>query len=274
MFTTIDQQPIAKLSKADLVEKVVGRSLGLEFPERKPPTDAPNILEVKNMQLDKDSPKVDFTLKKGEILGVFGLVGAGRTEIMRALLGIDSCHNKEVIYKGTRINISDPGTAYKYGIGLLPEDRKSEGLLLPFSVTDNISLNNLPNGIIRYKKLYENAFDKIKKLSIKTPNQLFPVVNLSGGNQQKVVLAKCLSTSPRVLIIDEPTNGIDVGAKSNIHKLIRSLSDEGLAVIVVSSDLLEVLAVSDRVVVMKKGRMSAVLENKNLSQNDVMKYAI
>lgn len=271
---TIDQQPIKQLTREALIEKVVGRSLGLEFPNRNPLTDKKNILEVKNMQISKDGPTINFSLKKGEILGFFGLVGAGRTEIMRALLGIDRCVHKEVFYKGTRINISNPSIAYNYGIGLLPEDRKSEGLLLSFSVLDNISLNNLPKGVINYNSLVINSIEKIKMLSIKTPDSFTPVINLSGGNQQKVIIARWLSTNCDILIFDEPTRGIDVGAKAEIYKIMDELTKQGKSIIMISSEMEEIFGISDRILVIKQNNIQAELDKISTTPNQVMSYAV
>ncbi len=268
---------IGDISDDELIHAMVGREVSMIYT---PPsyTDGKVVLQAKNLSKKGHFKNISFDLKEGEILGFAGIVGAGRTELMEALFGVTQFDEGELTIDGVSVKFKTPYEACGHKLAFVPEDRKGQGLVLYTSVHDNINMlvseykNN--RGFLDFKWMKFNTENWMKQLEVR-PNLPDMLTALqSGGNQQKVVLAKCLSTSPRVLIIDEPTNGIDVGAKSNIHKLIRSLSDEGLAVIVVSSDLLEVLSVCDRVVVMKKGRMSAVLDNKNLTQNDVMKYAI
>ncbi len=271
---TIDQQPIKSLNKSQLVEKVIGRTLGLDFPKREDiDKNTPIVLDVKNLQLSKSTPKVNFSLRKGEILGFFGLVGSGRTEIVRAIIGADACYHKEIILNGQAVSINNPAVAYRLKIGLLPENRKEEGVILPFSVSDNIYLNNKDGCFINYQYMHKNATDKVKLLSIKTPDVNTPVVNLSGGNQQKVIIARWLSTDCDILIFDEPTRGIDVGAKDEIYKIMDELTKQGKSIILISSEMEEILGISDRIIVLKQNKIQAELPKK-VTEAEVMAYAV
>ncbi|MDI3543517.1 MAG: ribose transport system ATP-binding protein [Candidatus Atribacteria bacterium] len=236
------------------------------------------ILEVRNLSRSTIFKDASFYLKKGEVLGIAGLVGAGRTEIIRALFGVDTKTSGEIFIGGEKVEIKSPNDAVRLGIGLVPEDRKLQGLILSMAVYENISLPNLPfmfpNGIIDSKKEYSLAEDLVKKLSIKTPSIFQIVNNLSGGNQQKVVLAKWLALKPRVLILDEPTRGIDVGSKAEIHRLIDNLAKEGIGIILISSELPEILALSDRILVISKGRITKELKREEANQETIMQYAI
>ncbi|MGL4986255.1 MAG: ATP-binding cassette domain-containing protein, partial [Treponemataceae bacterium] len=256
------------------IQQVIGRSLGLSFPpKRNLPTTVPIVLEVKNLQLAAENNPVSFSVKKGEIVGVFGLVGSGRTEMMRAIIGADSKHAGNIFLNGKEITILNPRDAYKYGIGLLPEDRKTQGLILPFSVEENISLNNIKKEWIDFKYTQDNARKKIGALSIKTPNSQTPVVNLSGGNQQKVIISRWLSTNCEILIFDEPTRGIDVGAKDEIYKIMAELTEQGKSIILISSELEEILGMSDRILVIRQNDIQAELSG-TVQEAEVMAYAV
>ncbi len=270
---TIDQKPIASLTKDQLIEKVIGRSLGFDFPQKEYTPCDENVLEVTDIQLLKHTPTLNFNLRRGEILGFFGLVGSGRTELMRALIGADSVVRKEVTLRGKKVTIKNPSMAYKLGIGIIPEDRKTEGLILPFSVGENIYLNNQNGALADFKYLKDNAADKIGKLRIKTPGGATPVVNLSGGNQQKVVIARWLSTTCDILIFDEPTRGIDVGAKDEIYRIINDLAKQGKSIIVITSEMEEVIGISDRIMVLKQNNIVAELPS-GTDQNKIMAYAV
>lgn len=271
---TISQDSVKNITVEKLVEQVCGRTLGLKFPKkRRFEENSENILSIKNLMLSVKSEPINFDLKKGEILGIFGLVGSGRTEIMRAIIGADNKHSIEVYINGKKTNIKDPSDAYRNGIGLLPENRKTQGLILPFSVSDNISLNNMEKEIIDFSHIKENSLDKIKKLSIKTPDEYTQVMNLSGGNQQKVIISRWLSTKCDILIFDEPTRGIDVGAKDEIYKIMNELVNEGKSIIMISSELEEVLGLSDRIIVIKQNCIKATLQG-NATETEVMKYAV
>lgn len=271
---TISQSSIKNTTVEKLVEQVCGRTLGLKFPKKRHlEKDVQNVLSIKKLMLNQKSKPIDFDLKKGEILGIFGLVGSGRTEIMRAIIGADSKHYIEVYINGKKTNIKSPSDAYKNGIGLLPENRKTQGLILPFSVSDNISLNNMEREIIDFSYIKENSLDKIQKLSIKTPDRQTKVITLSGGNQQKVIISRWLSAKCDILIFDEPTRGIDVGAKDEIYKIMNELVNEGKSIIMISSELEEIIGLSDRIIVIRQNCIEAVLQ-ANVIETEVMKYAV
>jgi len=235
------------------------------------------ILEVKNLS-SRSIKNINFYLRKGEVLGIAGLVGAGRTEIVRALFGADPKTSGEIYLEGEKVQINSPKDAVKLGIGLVPEDRKLQGLILNMAVHENLSLPSLPfifpKGKINFKKEFELVNNFVNKLKIRTPHIFQKVNNLSGGNQQKVVLAKWLALKPKVLILDEPTRGIDVGAKAEIHSLIDQLAKEGIGIILISSELPEILALSDRILVVSKGRITKELSRKEATQEKIMEYAI
>ncbi|QTL99708.1 ATP-binding cassette domain-containing protein [Iocasia frigidifontis] len=236
------------------------------------------LLDVKKLSRDNVVKDVIFKLKKGEILGIAGLVGAGRTETIRALIGADTATEKEVYLEGKKVELNNPAQSLKAGIGLIPENRKTQGLILGMSVKDNISLSNLQgirnrNGFINQKMEIKQVRRLVNDLSIKTPGLKQAVKNLSGGNQQKVVLAKWLNRDCKILIFDEPTRGIDVKAKAEIHSLIQDLANQGIAIIVISSELPEVLNLSHRIMVMHKGKLVKVFQSKEASSEKIMYYA-
>lgn len=271
---SVAQTPIKDITVEQLVEQVCGRSLGLKFPEkRKLSENAEKVLSIKNLMLNSKSKPINFDLKKGEILGIFGLVGSGRTEIMRAIIGADSKYRAEIYKNGKKITIKEPGDAYNNGIGLLPEDRKTQGLILPFSVEDNISLNNIEYEVVNYKNISKKSILQISKLAIKTPSKDTPVVNLSGGNQQKVIISRWLSTNCDILIFDEPTRGIDVGAKDEIYNIMNELTKEGKSIIMISSELEEILGLSDRILVIRQNEIQAELPG-DATEKTVMTYAV
>jgi ribose transport system ATP-binding protein len=208
---------------------------------------------------------------------VAGLVGAGRSELAGAIFGVLPRLGGEIILDGRELDVHSPGDAIAAGIYLVPEDRRRFGLLLESSIRRNVALPQYGQcatmGIVRAKKEAELAWREVKRLQIKAGSIEMPVGNLSGGNQQKVVLGKWLAMGPKVLIVDEPTRGIDVGAKAEIYRLLRELADSGVAVIAISSDLEEVLGISDRVMVMREGRIAGILNRGELSEHSVMKLA-
>lgn len=223
------------------------------------------------------SHNISFNVGKGEVLGFAGLVGAGRSEVARAIFGVEEPLETEVTLNGQALKIAGPQDAIKHGIYLVPEDRRLTGLIVDFNVRENISLPNLESyssaKIINRTKEANAAREAVKAINIKTPSPEMRAANLSGGNQQKVVLAKWLTFSPRVLIFDEPTRGIDVGAKAEIYELIRKLSADGVAVIVISSEMEEVLGISDRIAVMHEGRLTGILDRAQFSEEAVMRLA-
>jgi ribose transport system ATP-binding protein len=218
-----------------------------------------------------------FNVAPGEVLGFAGLVGAGRSEVARALFGVEEALDTEVALDGKTLRITGPQDAITHGIYLVPEDRRLSGLVVDFNVRENISLPNLESyssaKIINRGKESKAAVEACKAINIKTPTPEMRVANLSGGNQQKVVLAKWLTFRPRVLIFDEPTRGIDVGAKAEIYELIRNLSAKGVSVMVISSEMEEVLGISDRIAVMHEGRLTGILDRPQFSEEAVMRLA-
>lgn len=275
----VGTEDIADLDEKKIIKMMVGRDIGDTFPERAESFKSEIMLEVKDMKRNENEDYINFKLKKGEILGVAGLVGSGRTEMARALIGADKVLNKELFINGEKIKINSPAEALENGIGLIPENRKSQGLILGLSVKDNISINSLnkilKNGLFINKKEEKKKSQKlVEDLNIKTPSLNQAVKNLSGGNQQKVVLAKWLGVESNVLIFDEPTRGIDVGAKLEIYKLMNELVEMGISIIMISSELPEVLAISNRIMVMHNNKIKAVLENnEDVDQETIMYYA-
>ena len=220
---------------------------------------------------------ITFSVAPGEVLGVAGLVGAGRSEVARAIFGVEEALETEVMLDGKTLRITEPQDAIGHGIYLVPEDRRLSGLIVDFNVRENISLPNLDSyasaKLINFGKEAKAALEACKAINIKTPTPEMRAANLSGGNQQKVVLAKWLTFRPRVLIFDEPTRGIDVGAKSEIYELIRGLAAKGVSVIVISSEMEEVLGISDRIAVMHEGRLTGILNRADFSEEAVMRLA-
>ncbi|MEF9974435.1 MAG: sugar ABC transporter ATP-binding protein [Clostridia bacterium] len=264
------------INRKKLISYMVGRELGEDYPKRaKPLGDV--VLSVEHYTSQKVQD-VSFKLRKGEILGFGGLVGAGRTEIMQAIFGADRVLSGTLTLNGKVIKVNDPGAALKQGIGLIPEDRKNQGVLLGLSVRQNVSFSSLDQArfgpFISKRKDMKIAREYIDKLRIKTPSMNQLVRNLSGGNQQKVVLAKLLATQCDVIIFDEPTRGIDVGAKQEIYHLMRKLVDEeGKSVIMVSSEMPELIGMSDRILIMRLGRVVGEMERENFSQESILEYA-
>lgn len=261
----------------EIINAMVGRTI-YEEPKTcsnvKP--DAPVVLEVQDLK-SNDVKSVSFQLHKGEILGFAGLMGAGRTETARLIFGADPIESGRIVKNGKEIKIATPGDAVKAGIGYLSEDRKRFGLATGLSVADNTVMANLEDfssgGFVNDKKIEQVTLEYIDRINIKTPSGAQLIRNLSGGNQQKVIIAKWLVRNCDVLIFDEPTRGIDVGAKSEIYKLMNELAAEGKSIIMISSELQEVLRMSDRVACMCEGRLTKILDIQDASQEIIMKYA-
>ncbi len=241
--------------------------------------DMPSILEVEGIKRNKNSEPVSFKLHPGEVLGVTGLVGAGKTELMRMLIGIDKYTEGTIKVEGKVVQIKSPRDAYKYGISTVPEDRKKQGLVLMRSVKDNIALA-LPYrksitkyGIVNSKKEKKDAQESIIQLATKTSGLDQRISRLSGGNQQKCVISKALLTKPKILMLDEPTRGIDVGAKTTIYKLIRELRKKGMGIILFSSDVSEIPIVCDRVIVLSNNKIVGELAGKETTVSKILNYA-
>ncbi|QGU95628.1 ATP-binding cassette domain-containing protein [Clostridium bovifaecis] len=268
----------SEVTNDDLIAMMVGRKLEEQFPYRKAKI-GDIILRTENLQYKNKVNSVSFEVKAGEILGVAGLMGSGRTELAKVIFGEYRKEAGEIYVAGEKVKISSPQDGIKNGICYLSEDRKKEGLVLGMSVGENMTLSNLvsyENNLkkIDKKKEREDIEEYIKKLSVKTPYPEQLMKNLSGGNQQKAILAKWIMLSPKVLIIDEPTKGIDVGAKKEIYEVLNELKASGKAIIMISSDLPEVMGVSDRIMVMHEGKVSGILSHEEANQERIMKYAV
>ena len=272
----IDSKPVGELTRNDMIAKMIGREIEKEFPER-PHAAGDTLMEVKNIRTRK-LKDVSFKLKKGEILGFVGLVGAGRTEIVRAIYGADKAKDLKIAINGKSLKIKSPRDGMRVGIGLLPEDRKLEGLVLPFSVQDNITMSVLERitkyGFVNSSKEKGIASKQVKSLSIKTPSLNTRAVTLSGGNQQKCIMGRWLEINPDILILDEPTRGIDVGTKYEIYLLIKQIAENGGSVIMISSELPEVLAMSNRVLTISEGRITGEFNPETDSAHEIMDAAI
>ena len=261
-----------------IISLMVGRVIFETSPELPEVPSEEVVLEVRNLNRGKVLRDVNFSLMKGEILGFAGLMGAGRTEVARAIFGADEYDSGEIYIKGKQVHIKSPGDAVTCGVGYLSEDRKRYGLALGMDVKENIVLSAMKKflnrlGWMDFKKASMRGQDMIRALNIKTPSLEQKVKFLSGGNQQKVVIGKWLTANTDILIFDEPTRGIDVGAKSEIYKLLNDLAHQGKAIIMISSELPEILRMSHRVVVMCEGRVTGILSAKEASQENIMKFA-
>jgi len=283
---TIDAGNMQSVSPDELIQKMTGRKLTQEKSERKL-KEATKLLSVKSISLrhpllpatDRLS-NISFDLHPGEIVGLYGLMGAGRTELMETIFGLHPKNaSGQIIVNGQANKIKSPADAIRAGIALVPEDRKSQGLFLDQTIESNISITVLQK-IQQWRMVLSNKKEKelsnkyIKHLAIKTPSGKTVAKNLSGGNQQKIVLAKWLATKPKLLMLDEPTRGIDINAKNEIYKLIQQLAGEGLGIIVVSSELPEILALSDRILVMSEGSLTAEFTVNEATEDNILKAAI
>lgn len=272
----VDTRPIEELDRASLVEMMVGRSLDEVFP-KSDHEHGELVLVADNISTNTILDGVSLELYAGEILGVGGMVGSGRTELARALFGADALTSGQILLKGQVVKFSNPGQAIQSGLALVPEDRKQQGLFTALSVRVNITISTLSRiaklGILHRKSENKIVEDAQKQLSIvmASPNQ--EAQYLSGGNQQKVVLAKWLETNPTIIILDEPTRGVDVGAKFEIYKLMRQLNDRGIAILMISSELSEVLGMSDRIVVMNDGKIAGQLSHEHATEAKIIELA-
>ena len=276
IVTTYDNTGKA-ITKDELTRSMVGRDLEDYYPERRPEISDDLLLSVSGLSRDNMFRDVSFNLRKGEILGFYGLVGAGRTEIMRAVVAADPRDTGEIRVEGRTARISHVGDSIAAGLALIPEDRKREGFIAGMSVAENIGLPNLDSyqsaGIIRKQKLRELVKDYIARLSIRPPDGNRQVRFLSGGNQQKAVIAKWLAGNPRIIIFDEPTRGIDVGAKSEIYQIIAELAERGVGVIIISSEILEILGMCDRILVVHNGEICREFDGAAADQEQLVRAA-
>jgi ribose transport system ATP-binding protein len=273
----VSNNPIKKINQNTLISHMVGRTLDILFPEKGKGSTG-KLLEVKQLNRTGVIKDITFEVCKGEIVGLAGLIGSGRTEVARAIFGVDDIDKGEIILNNKRIRIRTPKDAVANGIGLVPEDRKRQGLILCLTVRNNIVLSVLDKikkvWFTNTKREKEICKEQITKLSIKTPGMEYDVEHLSGGNQQKVVLSKWLAANPQLIIFDEPTRGIDVGAKAEIHRLMRQLANNGAGVLMISSELPEIIGMSDRVYVMCEGEITAEFKGRQLKEETIMKAAV
>ncbi len=263
---------------SELIKMMVGREVNEMFP--KVVCDIGDVkMEVKNLSYGRKFKDVSFNVRKGEILGIAGLVGAGRTEVIETIFGIRDKSSGQIVIDGKEVHIKTPADAKQNKMALLTEDRRITGIFPMLTVFQNVIMANIKkyikkSGLLDHKTAIEDTNEYVKAISIKTPSIYQKVENLSGGNQQKVLVARWLLTSPEILFLDEPTRGIDVGAKAEIHRLITNLAGQGKSIIMVSSELPEVMGMSDRIVVMHEGKVTGILENtKDLTQEEIMRYA-
>lgn len=275
--TSIASDKTENLTKQSLITMMVGRELTQMFPKFNNNI-GEEVLRVAGLRRSGWFHDISFAVKRGEILGVAGLVGAGRSEVMESLFGMHPAEGGEIYIEGLPVKIDSPSKAIEQGLAFLTEDRKKSGLFLVLSVVENMSIVNLSaytskNGFVSQTQMVKDCMEQISKLNIKTPTMDQIINNLSGGNQQKVLIARWLLAQPKILILDEPTRGIDVGAKAEIYRLISELAHRGVAIILVSSELPEILGMSDRVMVMHAGRITAILDKDEADQEKIMALA-
>jgi ribose transport system ATP-binding protein len=268
----------AAISLEEIVSRMVGRKLENKFPARRNVPTTDRILEVRGITRKGVLDGISFDLYRGEILGFAGLMGAGRSELARAIFGADPVDAGELIMGDRKLSLGSPSESIKAGIAYLSENRKQEGLAVKMLLSENITMANVRAvsqglGVISRSKEMNACRQYVEELTIRTPSLTQVVNNLSGGNQQKVVVAKWLFCNSKILIFDEPTRGIDVGTKFAIYELIERLAREGVGVIFISSDLPEILGMTDRVLVLHEGRLEATLVTKNTTQEEILNYA-
>lgn len=260
----------------EIVQMMVGRELGERFPGRNA-TIGDVKFEVKGLTRPGFCEDVHFNVRKGEIVALAGLMGAGRTEVAQAIFGYRKMTKGQLFIDGNAVKIKNPRQAKKLGIGFVTEDRKTQGLIVDFSIKENIAMANFSktskSGIISGSKEKSFVGDLVKKLGVKTPSAELSAKSLSGGNQQKVVIAKWLGIEPEILILDEPTRGVDIGAKKEIYQIMNDLAEQGVAILMISSELPEVIGMSDRVLVMHEGKITGEVAGEDMTQEKIMHYA-
>lgn len=267
---------IAEVSEADLVKMMVGRDVSQIFPTRNA-APGEELLQVEGLSHPTEFSEIGFSLKRGEILGFYGLVGAGRSEVMQALFGITRPSSGQIRIDGARVEIRSPADAVAAGIVYVPEDRGRQGAITALPIFQNVTLPSLrrisKNGFLQLAEEFRLAREYTQRLDLRAASLDTELGTLSGGNQQKVVIAKWLATRPKVIILDEPTKGIDIGSKAAVHEFMAELAADGLAVIMVSSEIPEILGMSDRVIVMREGRMAAALAGDDLTPETLVRHA-
>ncbi len=275
---TIATKQMADVDRNELIRLMVGRELSAVFPKR-PVSLGETVFELKNLSSAAAGvSNINLTIRSGEILGLAGLVGAGRTELARTIFGLTQVDEGEVLLNNLPLKIKNPSEAIAHGIAYVPEDRRRHGVVLELPISQNMtlsSLNKISNsGAINFASERELAKEYVEKLAVKTPAIFATASTLSGGNQQKVALSRWLATEPKVLILDEPTQGIDVGAKAEIHSLMCDLAECGMAILMISSELPEVLGMSDRIAVMHGGKIAGILDREEATQQKVLSLAL
>jgi ABC-type sugar transport system ATPase subunit len=276
----VDTRDIAEITHDDIVKMMVGRDLNLFGEKRsKAGFEGEVALKVENFTRAGKYKNIDFEARYGQILGFYGLVGAGRTEIMRGIFAVDARDSGDIYIKGRKVNIKTPSKAARLGIGFVTEDRRGEGLMLRASLKMNISMPNLKaitdkRKLISSKKETEYAREGMNRFNIKAPSERTIAGTLSGGNQQKAIIAKWVQANCDIIIFDEPTRGIDVGAKAEVYAVMKELADAGKCVIMISSELPETLGICDRIIVMREGEIMADMKNDLLTEEDIVRYAV
>ena len=269
----------AEMTKADVLKMMIGEKYGKEFFKTYREITGETVLELRGVSNNK-LKNVSLNLRKGEILGMYGLIGSGRTEVARAIFGLDPCHSGEIHVMGKQIRKSTPKIMKELGIGYLTENRREEGLFLELAISHNISITSLKSviknklGAVNQKKELTQTEELIQKLQIATPSAKQLAGRLSGGNQQKVVISKWLHLQPKIFIMDEPTRGIDVGAKAEIYKLIDQIASSGVSVILISSEIEEIMGISDRILIMRDGALQAEFDAKTAKEDEIIKFVM
>jgi len=276
--TSSESLPVSETDRDSIIRLMLGRPLNTMYPLRDTVI-GEEVLKVLDIQLTDKVKGVSLTVKEGEIVGIAGLVGSGRSETVRAIFAAEKRKQGKIILFGKEVQLRSPRNAVSKGIGMVPEDRKQHGVILSLTVKQNISLTNYKGitdrfGFIKARKERNKAVELIRKLAIKTENENQEAGKLSGGNQQKVSLAKWLNRDCKVLMVDEPTRGIDVGAKVEIYNLLHELSNKGVAILVVSSESSELMGICDRILVMRKGQIQGELTRENYSEEDILRLSI
>ena len=276
--SVVGTHPMSAVGRSDLIRMMVGRELSAVFPKQVVPIGA-TVLQLRGIGCAEEGVhNVNLTVRAGEILGLAGLIGAGRTELARVLFGLSRADEGEIHLKGEQVTIESPSKAVSLGIAYVPEDRRRHGVILDLPVAVNTTLAVLdrisPGGWLDFGRERSVASSFVERLAVKTPSIAAPAGNLSGGNQQKVALARWLASEPSVMILDEPTQGIDVGAKSEIHRLMGDLAAKGMAIVMISSELPEILGMSDRIAVMHAGSIVGVVDRADATQENLLALAL
>jgi inositol transport system ATP-binding protein len=266
-----------EVTRDDIIKMMVGREITQMFPKQDVPI-GEVVLSIKNLTLNGVFKNVSFDVRSGEIVGMAGLVGSGRSNVAETLFGVTPASAGTITIHGKEERINTPAKAMACGMAFLTEDRKDTGCFLALNIQDNMDsavLNSryVSNGFVQRKQLHEDCIAMAKRLRVKTPDMNEIIQNLSGGNQQKVLVGRWLLTNPKILILDEPTRGIDVGAKAEIHRLVSELAGQGVAILMISSEMPEVLGMSDRIVVMHEGSVTGILDRKDANQVSIMDLA-